>query len=482
MAKSIKMTEENVKLMSNNQSKVEFSSQIQTFLEDERFTDVTFVCDDQNQLNAHKLVLSGSSPFLADILLHNTDHISTICMPGTKEKVIREVLHYLYTGEVMIAKEGVDDFMTAAKLFGLTVSLFSEYNNGVDSDETVSVLEKTYQLSIEADIVKKEITEQHTDGRNSEDENSLFYTNMTLLDSKVEISLSNVDDSECVDEKFHCEECNKYYTARKVLVRHKRIFHEGKSLSCDKCNYQTKRKDLLKAHKQSQHDHVRYYCNICVYSATQQSNVKIHQQAEHEGVKYDCNECDYQTTKQRQLKLHKVSKHEGLRYSCNECEFRAIQQKTLKSHKESKHEGIRYSCEQCNYKGTSKVHLISHQQIKHEGLGYSCDQCDYQATQDYNLKTHIKNAHLDKMYSEKMFSCDKCNFQAKHQKTLKSHNEFKHEGISYPCEQCEYKGSSKSLVVSHQKSVHEGIRYNCEQCDYQATRPDSLKTHVKKHN
>ena len=68
------------------------------------FTDVTFVCDEQNQLNAHKLVISAFSPLLKDILLQDPQQAICIYLTEATHEVLKDILNLIYTGEVNISK------------------------------------------------------------------------------------------------------------------------------------------------------------------------------------------------------------------------------------------------------------------------------------------------------------------------------------------------------------------------------------------
>ena len=50
------------------------------------FSDVTLVCDDQTQLQAHKIVLSACSPVLKKILLNNPHQHPLIYLRGVMQQ------------------------------------------------------------------------------------------------------------------------------------------------------------------------------------------------------------------------------------------------------------------------------------------------------------------------------------------------------------------------------------------------------------
>ena len=49
--------------------------------------------------------------------------------------------------------------------------------------------------------------------------------------------------------KNECELCEKSFTYRHHLLRHRRTIHGEKSFECDLCPYKTARKDMLVSHR-----------------------------------------------------------------------------------------------------------------------------------------------------------------------------------------------------------------------------------------
>ena len=85
--------------------------------------DVTLACEDRRHFQAHKFVLSASSPFFKDILQKNKHPHPLIYLKGMKSEVLESVLDFLYRGEVNIYQEYLNDFLVTAEeleLKGLT--------------------------------------------------------------------------------------------------------------------------------------------------------------------------------------------------------------------------------------------------------------------------------------------------------------------------------------------------------------------------
>jgi len=107
--------------------------------DDKDFFDVTLACED-NQLQAHKVILSACSPFFRAILRKNPHQHPLLYLKGVKYDDILAVLNFMYHGEVNVAQEELDSFLSVAedlKVKGLTQSSDSH------SDSTATDLHKT---------------------------------------------------------------------------------------------------------------------------------------------------------------------------------------------------------------------------------------------------------------------------------------------------------------------------------------------------
>jgi len=90
--------------------------------QDKDFFDVTLACDDE-QIQAHKVVLAACSPFFRNILRRNHHQHPLLYMKGVKYSDMQGVLNFMYHGEVNIAQEELNSFLSVAedlKVKGLT--------------------------------------------------------------------------------------------------------------------------------------------------------------------------------------------------------------------------------------------------------------------------------------------------------------------------------------------------------------------------
>jgi len=90
--------------------------------EDKDFFDVTLACDD-DQIQAHKVILSACSPFFRQILKRNRHEHPLLYLKGVKYVDLMSVLNFMYHGEVNVAQDELNSFLAIAedlKVKGLT--------------------------------------------------------------------------------------------------------------------------------------------------------------------------------------------------------------------------------------------------------------------------------------------------------------------------------------------------------------------------
>ena len=90
---------------------------------DQDLCDVTLVCEDGKQLEAHKVVLAASSPFFLELLKQNKHPHPLVFMRGVKADDLSSLVDFLYYGEANVLQESLDIFLALAedlKLKGLT--------------------------------------------------------------------------------------------------------------------------------------------------------------------------------------------------------------------------------------------------------------------------------------------------------------------------------------------------------------------------
>eukprot|EP00092_Neocalanus_flemingeri_P018398 GFUD01019911.1.p1 GENE.GFUD01019911.1~~GFUD01019911.1.p1 ORF type:complete len:240 (-),score=51.76 GFUD01019911.1:310-939(-) len=106
--------------------------------ENEDFFDVTLVCDD-NQVRAHKIILSSCSSFFKSILRRNPHQHPLLYLKGVKFDQIIAILNFMYSGEVSVGHAELNSFLLVAedlKVNGLSQNILNKQHQNKWSDKT----------------------------------------------------------------------------------------------------------------------------------------------------------------------------------------------------------------------------------------------------------------------------------------------------------------------------------------------------------
>ena len=81
-----------------------YDNTFKSLLNDEKFTDVTLVCEDGGNINAHKVILSSSSQLFKQILINNPEPHIYIHI-AEKLEVVSDILKFIYVMTHMYKSE-----------------------------------------------------------------------------------------------------------------------------------------------------------------------------------------------------------------------------------------------------------------------------------------------------------------------------------------------------------------------------------------
>jgi len=90
------------------------TASVKNMLEKRSFVDVTIACDD-DQLEAHKVLLSAASPFFQRILERNPHNHPLLYLRGSLKKDVSAILDFIYSGETSVPVQDFESFMSLAK-------------------------------------------------------------------------------------------------------------------------------------------------------------------------------------------------------------------------------------------------------------------------------------------------------------------------------------------------------------------------------
>jgi len=240
------------------------SNAFKSLKNDKEFTDVTLVCDDGRQTNAHKIILSSSSPFFKEILSMNKHPHPLIYMRGLKSEDLMAIVDFIYVGEANIFQENLDSFLALAeemKLKGLM-------GGSVSENEAKEKSRLAHDVSRIDHKKQKFHTKNPLDiGENStsplENERRLLIPNdfsghfeelEENIKSMMERSTRRIPSGR--EMALVCKVCGKEGT-NKNIKDHIEVHHiEGLAIPCDVCEKTFRSRNSLRGHKTQNHKSV----------------------------------------------------------------------------------------------------------------------------------------------------------------------------------------------------------------------------------
>jgi len=90
------------------------SSAFKDIRDAKEFFDITIACEDE-QLQAHKVILSACSPFFKTVLRRNQHQHPLLYLKGVSYRDMEAVLNFMYHGEVNVAQDDLNSFLQVAE-------------------------------------------------------------------------------------------------------------------------------------------------------------------------------------------------------------------------------------------------------------------------------------------------------------------------------------------------------------------------------
>ena len=205
---------------------------------DLELSDVTLACEDGQLVASHKLVLSSTSTFFANILSKMTCPNPVIYMKDVSMASLEALLDFVYTGEVEVAERGVEGFLFLAEhlqILGLSSKGEPEQK---ESDDLSLSQEIEYNSGFKVKIERSgdpppivpEIPKQIR--KRGLDKDNLYHKERGF---ECSVKNGSKDEMKREDSKYNtfvqCDQCDQILKNRAVLNGHIRRQHPKKSPS-----------------------------------------------------------------------------------------------------------------------------------------------------------------------------------------------------------------------------------------------------------
>ena len=201
--------------------------------------DVTIVTDENDQIAAHKLVLSACSEYFRNIFKKNKHSHPLLCLEGVSSKDVRNMMDYVYNGELQIFQEDLDGFLNVAqrlKIEGLITD--------PDDEEKVNNLEPKQVKTEKAPSQK--IPSYQTE---RPERSVIAKINTTNSENFPEV-LEQIDENivRNADNMWECKACSRSFVRKDHLKQHIETHLEGVSFDCPMCDKTFRSRNSLNVH------------------------------------------------------------------------------------------------------------------------------------------------------------------------------------------------------------------------------------------
>ena len=91
------------------------NSSLKELRDEKDFFDVTLACEGDDQIQAHKLILSACSPFFKHLLRRHSHQHPLLYLRGIKHKELQNIINFMYYGEVNVAQADLNSFLSVSE-------------------------------------------------------------------------------------------------------------------------------------------------------------------------------------------------------------------------------------------------------------------------------------------------------------------------------------------------------------------------------
>jgi len=322
-----------------NDFETNISNAFRELREEKDFFDVTLACDD-SQIQAHKVILSACSSFFRNVLRRNPHQHPLLYLKGVKYKELLSVLNFMYMGEVNVAQEELNSFLSVAedlRVKGLTQGNQSEtkskMKNNIEQSKPEPKLQResiytpppkhhrpnipsqqqpAFRRNNDIQEITPVKTEPHEPPPQTQTEappDVMYNAPDHTLPEEQDANLQFTDDQRTValDESYAVDEAYDYqYEA----------YEEVMETAAAATHADNSDVDSVIQSKMSKNDAGEWQCNDCGKTSRVKTNILEHIEATHvETPGYNCDICMKFYKNRHSLRNHRNSKHKDMKYN-----------------------------------------------------------------------------------------------------------------------------------------------------------------------
>ena len=245
-----------------NDFQLNISSSYKNLRKNTDFSDVTLVCEEDHQIEAHRVVLSACSPFFHNILKKNKRSNPLIYMRGLKANDLEAIIDFIYHGEANIYQEDLKAFLTLAEeiqLNGLAHSGQELPLQNSPENQNPKVNKSTGKdfIKMEEDLYTSAKEFKVVPDNSFQEYKSVVSTDFAKVIMSVDANPEAIDSQiENMMERINIGEYNWKCTAfgkmtkgsQTQMKRHVEGYLEGLSYPCNQCGKVSRSSNCLNRH------------------------------------------------------------------------------------------------------------------------------------------------------------------------------------------------------------------------------------------
>ena len=209
--------DEELLLLSSDNFQKNASMSFRELWEDKDIADVTLVTGDDQQIKAHKVILSSCSTFFKKVFVKNQHRNILIYLTNIRKEDLDNLLRFVYLGQCEVSQEHLKRFLNAAKQLNIKeLDGLKPWKKQLSGELEAPVKEFEEGECIDLDVTKESLAKRgfQTSKQNKSFEESCQYTpRIEIEESDEMLELKSLGNT--------CLVCQKTYTSfRSELLPH----------------------------------------------------------------------------------------------------------------------------------------------------------------------------------------------------------------------------------------------------------------------